>query len=95
MLLNPIGIVSLTVFSAQAEGLLQIGVFVVMVLIVAAINLGVFLISHRLDRYRTNESTLIIEKLLGIFLAALAGQLIVNGLIDLRIITYLSTAIAK
>ncbi len=58
-----------------------------MVLIVAAINLGVFLISHRLDRYRTNESTLIIEKLLGIFLAALAVQLMVNGPIDLRIIT--------
>jgi small neutral amino acid transporter SnatA (MarC family) len=87
LLLNPIGIVSLTVFSAEAEGLLQIGVLVVMVLIVAAINLGVFLISHRLDRYRTNESTLIMEKLLGIFLGALAVQLLVNGLIDLRIIT--------
>ena len=58
-----------------------------MVLIVAAIDLGVFLISHRLDKYLTNERILVLEKLLGIFLAALAVQLMVNGLEELHIIT--------
>jgi multiple antibiotic resistance protein len=87
LLLNPVGIVSLTVFSAEAQGLLQIGVLIAMVLVVAAIDLGVFLVSHRLDKYLTNERVMVLEKLLGIFLAALAVQLIVNGLVDLHIIT--------
>jgi len=87
LLLNPVGIVSLTVFSAEAQRLLQIGLLVILVLVVAAIDLGVFLISHRLDKYLTNERILVLEKLLGIFLAALAVQLIINGLADLHIIT--------
>ena len=59
-----------------------------MVLVVAAIDFGVFLISHRLDKYLTSERILVLEKLLGIFLSALAVQLIVNGLIDLHVITF-------
>jgi small neutral amino acid transporter SnatA (MarC family) len=58
----------------------------IMVLVVAIIDLGVFLISHRLDKYLTYERILVIEKLLGIFLAALAVQLIINGLVDLHVI---------
>ena len=87
LLLNPVGIVSLTVFSAEAQGLLQFGLLIILVLIVAAIDLGVFLIAHRLDKFLTNERIMVLEKLLGIFLAALAVQLIVNGLADLHIIT--------
>ena len=86
LLLNPVGIVSLTVFSAEAQGLFQLGVLILLVLLVAVIDLGVFLISHRLDKYLTNERILVLEKLLGIFLAALAVQLMVNGLVDLHII---------
>jgi multiple antibiotic resistance protein len=84
--LNPVGIVSLTVFSAEVQGLLQLGVLIILVLVVAAIDLGVFLISHRLYKYLTNERIVVLEKLLGIFLAALAVQLIINGLVDLHII---------
>jgi multiple antibiotic resistance protein len=87
LLLNPVGIVSLTVFSAEVQGLLQLGVLIILVLVVAAIDLGVFLISHRLYKYLTNERIVVLEKLLGIFLAALAVQLIINGLVDLHIIT--------
>ena len=72
LLLNPVGIVSLTVFSAEAQGLLQIGLLIILVLVVAAIDLGVFLISHRLDEYLTKERILVLEKLLGIFLAVVA-----------------------
>jgi multiple antibiotic resistance protein len=86
LLLNPVGIVSLTVFSAEVQGLLQLGVLIILVLVVAAIDLGVFLISHRLYKYLTNERIVVLEKLLGIFLAALAVQLIINGLVDLHII---------
>jgi MarC family membrane protein len=86
LLLNPVGIVSLTIFSAEAQGLLQLGGLIILVLVVAAIDFGVFLISHRLDKYLTHERILVLEKLLGIFLAALAVQLMVDGLVDLHII---------
>jgi MarC family membrane protein len=87
LLLNPVGIVTLTVFSAESQGLLQIGALIIMVLIVAAIDFGVFLISHRLYKNVSAERIMVTEKLLGIFLAALAVQLMVNGLEDLHIIS--------
>jgi multiple antibiotic resistance protein len=87
LLLNPVGIVSLTVFSAEAQNLLQMGIIAAMVLIVAAIDYGAFLASHRLDKYLTHERIMLLEKLLGILLAALAVQMILNGLAELGIIT--------
>jgi len=57
------------------------------VLLVAAIDFGIFLISHRLDKYLTHERILVLEKLLGILLAALAVQMILNGLAELGVIT--------
>ena len=45
LLLNPVGIVTLTVFSAESQGLLQIGALIILVLIVAAIDLRSVLIS--------------------------------------------------
>lgn len=88
LLLNPVGIVALTVFSAETQGnLLSGGVIGLMILLVAAIDFGVFLVSHRLDKYLTHERILVLEKLLGILLAALAVQMILNGLAELGIIT--------
>ena len=87
LLLNPVGIVTLTVFSAELQGLLQIGALIIMVLIVAAIDFGVFLISYRLYKNVSTERIMVTEKLLGIFLAALAVQLMVNGLEELHIIS--------
>lgn len=87
LLLNPVGIVTLTVFSAESQGLLQLGTLIIMVLIVAAIDLGVFLISPRLSKNASTERIMVTEKLLGIFLAALAVQLIIDGLAELHIIS--------
>ena len=87
LLLNPVGIVTLTVFSAESQGLFQLGALIIMVLIVAAIDLGVFLISPRLYKNVSTERIMVTEKLLGIFLAALAVQLMVNGLEELHIIS--------
>jgi hypothetical protein len=47
----------------------------------------VFLISHRLYKNVSAERIMVTEKLLGIFLAALAVQLMIDGLVDLHIIT--------
>jgi MarC family membrane protein len=87
LLLNPVGIVTLTVFSAESQTLLQLGALIIMVLIVAAIDLGVFFISPRLFKHFSQERVMVTEKLLGIFLAALAVQLIVDGLVELHIIS--------
>lgn len=87
LLLNPIGIVALTVFSAEAQSAADFAVILGMLLVVAAIDFGVFLVSHKLDRFLTYERILVLEKLLGILLAALAVQLILNGLAGLGVVT--------
>ena len=87
MLLNPIGIVALTVFSAEATKLVDLAVLLGMLLVVAAIDFGVFMVSHRLDNWLTHERILVMEKVLGILLAALAVQLILAGLADVGVVT--------
>jgi MarC family membrane protein len=87
MLLNPIGIVALTVFSAEAQTVVDLAVLLGMLLVVAAIDFGVFLASHRLDNWLTHERILVMEKVLGILLAALAVQLILAGLADVGVLT--------
>ncbi len=87
LLLNPIGIVALTVFSAEAQSVADMAVILGMMLVVAAIDSGVFLVSHKLDRFLTYERILVLEKLLGILLAALAVQLILNGLAAVGVLT--------
>ena len=87
LLLNPVGIVALTVFSAETETIVQTGFIALMVLVVAVLDFGIFLVSHRLNKYLTHERILVLEKLLGILLAALAVQMILNGLAELGVIT--------
>jgi MarC family membrane protein len=87
LLLNPVGIVALTVFSAETQNLLQLGVIALLVLLVAGLDFGIFMVSHRLDKHLTHERILVLEKLLGILLAALAVQMVLNGLAELGIIT--------
>lgn len=87
LLLNPVGIVALTVFSAETQSLLGVAIIAGMVIVVAAIDFSIFLVSHRLDKYLTHERILVMEKLLGILLAALAVQMILNGLSSLGVIT--------
>jgi multiple antibiotic resistance protein len=87
LLLNPIGIVALTVFSAESQTLFDLLVILGMLLVVAVIDYGVFLVAHKLDKHLTHERILVLEKLLGILLAALAVQLILNGLADVGVLT--------
>jgi small neutral amino acid transporter SnatA (MarC family) len=86
VLLNPIGIVALTVFSAETDNLLQIAIILGMLLVVAAIDYGIFLAAHRLGKHLTRERILVLKKLLGILLAALAVQLMLNGLANVGVI---------
>ena len=87
LLLNPVGIVALTVFSAETESLVTLAIIAAMVLAVGIIDYLIFLASSRIDKYLTQERILVMEKLLGILLAALAVQMILNGLSSLGIIS--------
>jgi multiple antibiotic resistance protein len=80
LLLNPVGIVALTIFSAEAQELWQFGVLAGMVVVVGVIDYLVFLGADRLDPYLSHSRIMVLEKLLGILLAALAVQLVLNGL---------------
>ena len=87
LLLNPIGIVALTVLSAETTELIRFGVIVAMIFIIAVIDAFVLNNSHRLDKYLTSERILVLEKVLGIMLAALAVEMMVQGFAQLGIIT--------
>jgi multiple antibiotic resistance protein len=85
--LNPVGIVSLVVASSEVTDLPSSIAVVVLIAIVMAINLGVLLASDRVAPYLSEATVDLLEVVLGIFLGALAIQLMVNGLVDLGIVS--------
>ena len=87
LILNPVGIVALTVLSAETTDLIRLGFIALLVLLVAVIDVAVLNSAHRLDKYLTSERILVLEKVLGIMLAALAVEMMVQGLAQLGIIT--------
>jgi MarC family membrane protein len=85
--LNPVGIVSLVVASSQVTDIPSSIAVVVLIVVVMLINLGVLLASERVSPYLSEATVQLLEVVLGIFLGALAVQLMVNGLAELGIVT--------
>ena len=85
--LNPVGIVTLVVASAEVTDLPSSIAVVVMIAIIAIIDLGVLLGSDYVARYLSEATVQLLEVILGIFLGAMAVQLMLNGLAELGIIT--------
>ena len=85
--LNPVGIVTLVVASLEVTDLPSSIAVVVMIAIVAVIDLAVLLGSDHVARYLSEATVQLLEVILGIFLGAMAVQLMLNGLADLGIIT--------
>ena len=87
-LLNPAGIVVLVTISAEAEagsyGLLA--TVVGLLVLVIAIDVVVFRFANRVSAHLDQGRMLITEKVFGFLLAALAVQLILNGLDDVGVI---------
>ena len=87
-LLNPAGIVVLVTVSAEAEagswGLL--GIVVALLVLVIAIDVVVFRFANRVGAHLDESRMLVTEKVFGFLLAALAVQLILNGLEDVGVI---------
>ncbi len=85
-LLNPVGIVGLVTISAEAESLsvlaVAIGILVVVLLIDAAVFRWANKVSDKLDESRM----LVTEKVFGFLIAAIAVQLVLDGLASAGVI---------
>ena len=87
LMATPIGIVYLTIWSVAfddaGETLLIIAL---MLLLVMLINLGVLLFESRILKFIDPQAFSVAERILGILLAALAVQTILNGLQELGLV---------
>jgi multiple antibiotic resistance protein len=83
LMASPMGIVYLTIASATAQALDErmIGITIVF-LVIMAINLGALLLVDRISKFISLQALQISERVLGILLAALAIETIINGLRD-------------
>jgi len=85
--LNPVGIVTLVVASSEVTDLPSSSAVVVLIAIVMVIDLGVLLFSDKVVPYLSEATIELLEVVLGIFLGALAIQLMLNGLAEVGVIT--------
>jgi len=85
-LLNPVGIVGLVTISAEAGSLSVLGAEILILALVLLIDVGVFRWAGRVsDRFDENRM-LITEKVFGFLIAAIAVQLVLDGLSSAGII---------
>lgn len=82
LMLNPIGIVALITFSSTDLAIEGIVAIVVMILIILVIDYLVLSSADRLARFFSPATVEVLEKVLGILLAALAVELMLSGLAD-------------
>lgn len=85
--LNPVGIVTLVVASSEVTDLPSSIAVVVLIAIVMFIDLGILLFSDKVAPYLSEATIELLEVVLGIFLGALAIQLMLNGLAEVGVIT--------
>ena len=85
--LNPVGVVSLVIASSEVTDLPSSMAVVVLVWVVMGINFLVLLGSDHVAKYLSEATIQLLEVVLGIFLGALAIQLMLNGLADVGAIT--------
>jgi len=89
LLLNPVGIVALITYSGSPD-LVDIGIVAVAGLVVLGVDIAVLLGLSRIGRL--NEQVVsVTEIVLGFLLAALAIQLIVDGAVDMGVISIVNT----
>ncbi|HEY6318754.1 MAG TPA: MarC family protein [Acidimicrobiia bacterium] len=79
-LLNPVGIVALVTQSAESAALGTFAVVVILVAGVLVLDLATFGLASRFSQHLNENRLLVAEKVFGFLLAALAVQLILDGL---------------
>ena len=85
-LLNPAGIVALVTLSAEADSVAVFAMVLAVLAVVFAIDVGVFRLANRASDHLDESRMLVTEKIFGILLAALAVQLVLDGLDSVGII---------
>lgn len=85
-LLNPSGIVALVILSADARSVAIFALAVGLLIAVLALDVVVFRWANRVSDHLDQNRMLVTEKVFGFLLAALAIQLMLNGLDDLGLI---------
>jgi small neutral amino acid transporter SnatA (MarC family) len=85
-LLNPAGIVALVTASAEASSVAVFAVVVGLLLVVLTLDIAVFRWAVRVSSHLDASRMLVTEKVFGFLLAALAVQLVLNGLSDVGVI---------
>ena len=85
-LLNPAGIVVLVTASAEAPSLAVLAVVVGLLIVIFALDIAVFRWAVQVSNHLDASRMLVTEKIFGFLLAALAVQLVLNGLSDVGVI---------
>jgi small neutral amino acid transporter SnatA (MarC family) len=85
-LLNPTGIVVLVILSSEAKSLAMFALSLGLLAVVLALDVAVFRWANRVSDHLDENRMLVTEKVFGFLLAALAVQLILNGLGDVGVI---------
>jgi multiple antibiotic resistance protein len=81
LMAGPGAITATVLLSGKADGrALQLGALIGVVLVVVAACLGVFLLAERIGRLLGITGTVVLSRLLGVLLAALAVQYVVDGI---------------
>jgi MarC family membrane protein len=88
-LLNPAGITLLVIFSGAIDSWLMLGILVVLVLLVGALDWLVFTNLDRIAEHLDKSRLAVTEAVFGVLLAALAVELVLRGLADLGVIDLL------
>ena len=79
-LLNPVGIVGLVTISAEATSLAVLAVAIAILLVVLLIDVAVFRWANQVSAKLDESRMLVTEKVFGFLIAAIAVQLILDGL---------------
>jgi MarC family membrane protein len=85
-LLNPAGIAVLVIASGEADSVISYVILLVLVLVMGVIDMLVFGNIGKLSKHLDPSRMVVTEVVFGVLLAALAVQLVLNGLADLDII---------
>ena len=85
-LLNPVGIVGLVTISAEAESLSVLAGAIAILLLVLLIDIAVFRWANQVSAKLDENRMLVTEKVFGFLIAAIAVQLILDGLASAGVI---------
>jgi small neutral amino acid transporter SnatA (MarC family) len=85
-LLNPAGIVTLVTLSAESDSAAVVAMVLVLLAVVLTIDIAVFREANRVSAHLDPSRMLVTEKVFGFLLAALAVQLMLDGLESVGVI---------